>query len=137
MIFVSYCLFINCKLLDDNRGDKYYELFEMHSLGCLESLSERRAQLRRMIFTFDQQDCAGYEAIESTTLLSVIIGNLLEMSSSGGKFDLTQMYTERTADMVSKTVTIQIIVRHRLWSSVVADNQLPTLRLRFVLSRGC
>ena len=125
LVFVNFGVYLKCKVFRDPRAVECYRVFKNHALGCEQSLLEGRTQLRSMTYIYDHRDHAGYETIDSTTLLSVIIGNLTGISSSGGKFDLTWMYTDMTAKMVSKIVPAQTTIRDLLWSSIVSQFELP------------
>ena len=129
MVFVGFGVYLKCMVnyfgiyLDQPswvlRPHECYRVFKNHALGCEQSLSEGRIKLHSMPYKYDHRDHAGYEPIDSTTLLSVIIDNLTEISSSGAKYDLTRMYTDMTAKMVSKRVSAQSTFRDILWSSIV------------------
>lgn len=70
--------------------------------NCARLLSQGTKQLVSMVHTDVYQASAGFEALESETLLMLIIENLLAASSTEGEFHLTELYSEYTSKIVCR-----------------------------------
>ena len=81
---------------------------------CEVLLVEGRKQLLLMIHTDDYRDSSSFQAVDSEALVSLILANLISSVSTGGDFDLTDVYAEYTTE-------IQSIVRDS--ASVKASNR--------------
>ena len=68
---------------------------------CEGLLVEGRKQLLLMIHTDDYRDSSGFQAVDSEALVSLILANLISSMSTGGDFDLTDVYAEYTTEIQS------------------------------------
>lgn len=101
MVFVAFRAMLSSR--HHRKRAELDQVFEKHALECSQSLLEGRDQLMLMLFTYDHRDHAGYEAIDPTALLGIMISNMLDISSSKskGKFNITQTYSDYMAKIVS------------------------------------
>ena len=90
-----------------NSNPKAHELccqsIHKSSCECEQFLREGMDQLFLMMYTDDYRDRAGYEAIDSSSLLGSMMSNLLEISCDMDSFHMTDLYKEYTVKLVSKT----------------------------------
>ena len=88
--------------------------------NCARQLSEGTEQLLLMVHADVYRARAGFEALDSETLLMLIIENLLAVSSTEGEgegeFHLTEMYSEYTSKIVRRS-------QHR--SRMIEDLTVP------------
>ena len=98
-------------------------LFTRHASECRQRLLEGRDQLMLMLFTNDHRDHAGYEAIDPTALVGIMISNLLDISSSKSKdkFDITQTYSDYTTKVVSISLRCLSTLFNGIWSGLFWD----------------
>ncbi|KAG8534324.1 uncharacterized protein KY384_001168 [Bacidia gigantensis] len=103
------------------------QMFEKSLAECGQCLLEGRNQLILMVHTDDYRERAGYEAIDSTALLSTMMRNLMERSLTKDKLHITELYSEYTTK-------IQSLVRHSASVSVYTDIELLTEELDAIKS---
>ena len=77
-----------------------FQIFERCCLECEQSMLDGRNQLILMVHTDDYREHAGYEAVDSAALLSIMMRNLLDVSHKKSNFHLTDIYSEYTAKIV-------------------------------------
>ena len=87
---------------------------ETHFEDCEGLLVEGQRQLILMIHTDDYRETAGFQAVDSEALLSLIFANLVENLSRDTKFHLTDIYSEYTSK-------IQSVVRDKASVKVYDD----------------
>lgn len=69
--------------------------------NCESLLVEGRKQLILMIHTDDYRESAGFQAVDSEALLSLILANLVDNLSTEREFHLTEIYSEYTTKVQS------------------------------------
>lgn len=84
---------------------------------CESLLVEGRKQLILMIHTDDFRESAGFQAVDSEALLSLILANLVDNLSTERDFRLTEIYSEYTT-------SIQSVVRDQASVKVYDDIKL-------------
>lgn len=84
---------------------------------CETLLIEGRKQLILMIHTDDYRESAGFQAVDSEALLSLILANLVDNLSTETDFHLTEIYSEYTTK-------IQSVVRDKASVEVYDDIKL-------------
>ncbi len=84
---------------------------------CESLLVESRKQLILMIHTDDYREAAGFQAVDSEALLSLILANLVDNLSTERDFHLTEVYSEYTTK-------VQAMVRDQASVKVYDDIKL-------------
>ena len=92
---------------------------------CEGLLVEGRKQLLLMIHTDDYRDSSGFQAVDSEALVSLILANLISSMSTGGDFDLTDVYAEYTTEIQS-IVRDSASVKASNWKSLQTCSRMLT-----------
>lgn len=102
-----------------NADDDWKRSWKQEQLlnDCYKELANGRKQLMLMVYTDDYRDSAGFQAVDSEALLSLILANLIDHLSTEKEFYLTEVYSEYTTK-------IQIVVRDEASVKVYDDIKL-------------
>lgn len=88
---------------------------------CEGLLIEGRKQLILMIHTDDYRESAGFQAVDSEALLSLVLANLISHLSTEREFHLTEVYSEYTT-RIHRLVRDSASVKSTTISSSCAKN---------------
>ena len=84
-----------------SKHKSHCQILESTLAECGQYLLEGRNQLILMLHTDDYRERVGYEALDPTALLSMMICNLLGLSQTRGRLHITEVYSEYMAELVS------------------------------------